>query len=89
MINITFRINYHTVWGQNLYICGSSTELGSWDEDKALRMTYLDNGNWSIEVKLKALPDKPIRYKYFLEDQQRNEITWEWGKATLPADRWF
>ena len=28
------HINYHTTWGQNVFICGSIPALGNWDESK-------------------------------------------------------
>jgi len=78
-MTIRFNINFHTVWGQSLYITGSLPELGAWDLASAKEMQYVGYGNWTLEL---DLPDKPVdfEYRYFLcsgnqfvfEEGQRN-----------------
>ena len=36
MSKITFQINYKTKFGENLYIVGSTEELGNWETNKGL-----------------------------------------------------
>ncbi|MFC2125502.1 4-alpha-glucanotransferase [Bacteroidota bacterium] len=80
MIKVSFKINYLTVWGQMLYICGSIPELGNWDLDRAVKMSYQNDGDWSGQIKLKDTTNNPITYKYFLKDQENQVIFQEWGK---------
>lgn len=78
-MKISFHINFHTVWGQVLYITGSIPELGNWDNLQAKEMNHSGNGDWTLEIEL---PDQPVRfeYRYFLlsngqqtfEEWQRN-----------------
>ncbi|MCL1934548.1 MAG: 4-alpha-glucanotransferase [Candidatus Azobacteroides sp.] len=78
-MKIRLQINFHTVWGQSLYITGSLFELGSWDTASAKAMQHIGEGNWIFEM---DLPDKPVsfEYRYFLrsnnqfifEEWQRN-----------------
>ena len=78
-MKISLHINFHTVWGQSIYITGSLPELGVWDIHLARAMQYRGDGNWSLELNL---PDEPVRfeYRYFLssnnqfifEEWQRN-----------------
>ncbi|MDA3880110.1 MAG: 4-alpha-glucanotransferase [Prolixibacteraceae bacterium] len=74
-----FRINYHTHWGESLWISGSVKTLGKWDKNHALQMEYSGNGEW--EASLNLGKNETIQYKYFLK---RNEnIVWESGNNRL------
>ena len=78
-MKIRFHINFHTVWGQSVYITGSLPELGAWDTASAKELQYTGDGNWSLEL---DLPNKQVHfeYRYFLasgnqlifEEWQRN-----------------
>ena len=83
MIIINFKINYHTIWGQVLCVCGSIPELGNWDLDRALKMTWQDGGDWIAQIRIKDIPKEPIKYKYFLKDQGSEVTFQEWGKERL------
>lgn len=74
---ITFRINYHTRWGELLYIVGSDKVLGKWQLDNAYPMQYNSNGEWEASVQLDSHED--IEYKYLVKTQDGN-IVWEGGK---------
>jgi len=64
-MKIRFHINFHTVWGQSVYITGSLPELGAWDTASAKELQYTGDGNWSLEL---DLPNKQVHfeYRYFL-----------------------
>ena len=77
MNQITFQINYRTVFGQNIFLCGSIPELGSFDESKALRMNC--NGDvWTAEINLKTSLEE-IQY-YYLVKQQSVTVRKDWGE---------
>ncbi|GHT48832.1 4-alpha-glucanotransferase [Bacteroidia bacterium] len=77
-MKIRFNINFHTIWGQTLYITGSIPELGNWNTAAAKEMDYIEDGNWTLELNL---PDKAVNleYRYFLKSN--NKLTFEeWNK---------
>ncbi|MGQ1783778.1 MULTISPECIES: 4-alpha-glucanotransferase [unclassified Saccharicrinis] len=76
-MQIIFNIHYHTLLGQNIYVCGSNQSLGKWKTSKALKLSYANNGDWTGECKINT-SDKLIEYKYFVQDESGN-IIWEWG----------
>ena len=87
-MKITFNINFHTVWGQKLYIVGSIPELGSWEPALAKEMRCVNDSDWTYEV---DLPNEPrnLEYRYFLgindkrvfEEWEKNHRVYLDGKA--------
>ena len=51
-MKITFNIDYHTNWGESVYIVGDVAALGAGDEKKAVRMTVEGDTDWSVTVDL-------------------------------------
>ncbi len=76
-MKVSFNINFHTVWGQQLCVVGSIPELGAWETALAKEMEYTDGGNWQLELELQP-GILSIEYRYFLRvnDQQIFE-EWE------------
>ncbi|HBH48440.1 MAG TPA: hypothetical protein DDX98_07360 [Bacteroidales bacterium] len=72
-----FNIHYHTHPGQQIYICGSTGTLGNWDPDKAVKLDYSFDGNWSTQLNISGELGI-LAYKYFLRDDYGNTI-WEEG----------
>lgn len=77
-MKITFNINFHTVWGQRLYVVGSIPELGLWNPALAAEMSYKGDGNWQLEIE-PALPVETLEYRYFLSVGDKH-IFEEWEK---------
>ena len=77
-MKISFNINFHTVWGQVLYVTGSTPELGSWNNLQAREMQYAGNGNWNLDIEL---PDEGVEfeYRYFLLSNGK-QIFEEWQR---------
>ncbi|HYC40768.1 MAG TPA: 4-alpha-glucanotransferase [Chitinophagaceae bacterium] len=77
-MRIQFYLRYHTRFGESLWICGNTEELGDGDPARALPMRYLNEEFWeaALELKRKTLP-KHLRYKYYLKDEQ-GELIAEW-----------
>ncbi|WP_191906338.1 alpha-amylase domain-containing protein [Hymenobacter baengnokdamensis] len=72
---VTFNINYsNTVSGQNLYIVGSTGQLGSWNTANAIQLSGAAFPNWSVTLPLTA--GIGVQYKYFRKDGSGN-ILWE------------
>ena len=68
-MKITFKINYRTSWGQNLFVVGSAEELGSNINAKALPMKYEEDGNWSLEVEVTST--KKFTYNYLVLNENK------------------
>ncbi|KAK5581142.1 hypothetical protein RB653_001170 [Dictyostelium firmibasis] len=75
---IRFKVNYFTRLGQELYISGSTEPLGNWDETKATKLTYCDNGDWETLIQFPSTSNNKVDYKYFVMDTNGEKI-WESG----------
>ena len=71
------HINYHTTWGQNVFICGSIPALGNWDESKAVEMKYISPEVWCIDIETNEAAN--IEYRYLIKDIDGNVAVREWG----------
>lgn len=72
----TFRINYHTRWGENLRLTGSKAFLGQWDPLSACLMCYLGQGEW--EITLDINDKESFEYKYIVINEHGG-VLWEEG----------
>lgn len=79
-MTISFKLDYQNVWGEKLYIGGSSPEFGVWDTSKAIEMNSKVPGEWEVEYK--GPFNSRLEYKYLLKDARGKEV-WEWGKARV------
>ncbi|MEZ4952462.1 MAG: 4-alpha-glucanotransferase [Saprospiraceae bacterium] len=77
-MTITFRINYHTVWGQQIAVMGSIPELGGWEITKAVRLQHLGDGEWELPFTLQKNPVQ-FSYKYVLVNDNNEELDRDWG----------
>lgn len=86
-VNVTFTIaNAATVWGQNLYVVGDQTELGSWTPAKGFALQINGSGAnvpWSGTVALP--PATNIQYKYVKWDGSK--AVWESNQPTASGNR--
>ena len=77
-MKITFNIPFHTVWGQSLFITGSIPELGCWNTASAKEMSYVGDGNWSLELEL---PNEAISFEYgYFMSSDNGLVFEEWHK---------
>lgn len=81
-MKVSFKVNYFTQWGQNLYICGSSEELGKNNTTEAFPLQHTSDGNWEGEVKFDS-KTRQIEYKYLIKNGSEDNILWEWGSPRL------
>ncbi len=78
LMKISFNINFHTVWGQTLFVTGSIPELGSWNVSSACPMQYTGEGNWILEIEL---PDTSCHFEYRYFISSNNKLIFEeWQK---------
>ena len=71
---IHFLINFHTVWGQRLYITGSLPELGGGDTSKAVPMSWTEGGTWTKDIKLTSLQERNLSYRYLVRSDDAGEF---------------
>lgn len=76
-MKVTFRINYHTHWGDSLWIIGSVKPLGNWEVVDAFPMYHNGNGEWEATVNFDDQED--FEYKYLVKSNE-NQPIWEGDK---------
>lgn len=92
----SFGVNATTQLGQNIYVTGNQSALGSWNPASALKLDPATYPVWKLDVSLPA--GTSFEYKYVRKDASGN-VTWESGanrtatvpssgKVTLTADVW-
>jgi 4-alpha-glucanotransferase len=79
-MKLKFKINYHTSWGQNLYVLGSCKELGRDNSTEAIQLTYTSDGNWEAEIDIDNKKCKAISYKYLIKNGSEDNVHYEWGE---------
>ncbi|MGL5772745.1 MAG: 4-alpha-glucanotransferase, partial [Bacteroidales bacterium] len=60
-MKIKFELNYHTSFGEELFLLGDVDALGNDNCDRALKMNYVKDGTWTIQV---AVPKKNSIFSY-------------------------
>lgn len=78
-MKITFNINYHTEWGESVYVCGNIPELGNGDSRQAQEMNLMSPDQWQLELNLSHDP-ADFNYWFIIKAPER-EWRFEWGKA--------
>lgn len=74
---VTFNISYsNTAPGQDVYIVGSTAQLGSWNTANAIKMSTNPWPNWTKTINLSS--GQSVEYKYIRKDQAGN-VLWQPG----------
>lgn len=77
-MKIVFKIEYHTRWGQELYVTGSHFSLGNFEEEKAVPMRYGRDGIWALTLNLQ---DASSGFDYhYLVKEYGQPYDKEWGE---------
>ncbi|MFT5953521.1 MAG: hypothetical protein ACI8QD_000357, partial [Cyclobacteriaceae bacterium] len=75
-MKITFKIDFRAQWGQSIYVCGSSSVLGQWDESKAFPLPPGAGESWEGHAEM---DDVKLSYKYLIKSEAEELIEWEAG----------
>ncbi len=69
-MKITIRLRYHTVPGQNLFLCGHHKWFGGGQQEHALPLTYVNEELWEVTLELPdtGLPKTPVSYYFLLRN---------------------
>lgn len=75
---ITFQMTYNTKPGEDLGVIGAIPELGNWDQNRALRMSW-NNGNvWKASINYNFEREKEFEFKFIFIQNGRVK-KWEDG----------
>ena len=66
---IIFQMKYNTQPGEDLGVIGSISELGSWDQNRALRMKWNDGNIWKSQINYDFNMSQEFEFKFiFIEN---------------------
>ncbi|BDC99977.1 4-alpha-glucanotransferase [Persicobacter psychrovividus] len=85
-MKIQFNIDYHTQWGQQVYVCGTIPELGNGLPAQALPLNIIANEHWQATVELPSTT-ADFNYFYFVASNPATEIDKEWGSRYLKLEK--
>ena len=75
-MKITFNINYHTNWGESIFLCGTTPALGNGDARNAVEMNLVSPDMWQFTLEANKLAD----FDYFFVVKADNQAwRFEWG----------
>lgn len=89
-MKLTFHVDYHTNWGESIYITGNIPALGDNACNDAVLLDVTGDNRWSVAV---DIPDsvKSFEYRYSVRNPE-GTVRDEWGKPhtfhapTKPVD---
>ncbi|KAG8951106.1 hypothetical protein FRC04_006765 [Tulasnella sp. 424] len=73
-VSITFAETATTVYGENIFLVGSISQLGTWDPNSSIALSSVSYPVWTVTVSLP--PNTSFQYKYIRKDSSGN-VTWE------------
>lgn len=73
-VAVGFSVYATTVWGQNVFVVGDLSQLGSWDPARAVPLSAASYPTWRATVDLP--PNTRFEYKYVKKNPD-GSVTWE------------
>ncbi len=73
-MEVVFNINYHTNWGETLYVELFEISKTGKQVKHQLAMQYSNDGNWSASFKTRK-KEFSVSYKYYLKKEDSTEIS--------------
>ncbi|KZT20455.1 carbohydrate-binding module family 20 protein [Neolentinus lepideus HHB14362 ss-1] len=73
-VAVTFSENATTSWGENIFVAGSLSQLGSWNADDAIALSSTDYPDWTVVIELPV--DTTFEYK-FIRKASDGSVAWE------------
>jgi 4-alpha-glucanotransferase len=89
-MKLTFRLRYHTQYGQTLRLTGNHEMFGNGTVEKAVPLHYRDAESWQTTIQLdqEAVPEGGIVYNYILCEADGSAIQ-DWGDDRMISPAWF
>ncbi|MEM6765375.1 MAG: 4-alpha-glucanotransferase [Bacteroidota bacterium] len=75
---LRFKIDYRTTWGERIYVCGSTPELGEWQIEQCPEMMLVGAETWELVLDLPYEKIPAFEYKYLIKNDE-GRLTWEFG----------
>ncbi|KAK7461494.1 hypothetical protein VKT23_008668 [Stygiomarasmius scandens] len=73
-VAVTFVETANTVFGENIFLVGSISQLGTWNPDSSIPLSSANFPQWSVTVNLPA--NTAFEYK-FIRKESDGSIVWE------------
>ena len=73
--NIIFQMRYNTKIGEELFVLGSTLDLGKWNQNRALKLGWNENNVWKAVIPAKDGED--FEFKFILNCN--GNLVWESG----------
>lgn len=77
-MKLRIHINYHTFWGESMYVVGSIPELGNSDVHKAVEMSLAAPDTWELDLDLPATTPE-FDFSFIVKAPEK-AWRFEWGK---------
>eukprot|EP01099_Mayorella_cantabrigiensis_P008536 TRINITY_DN8044_c0_g1_i1.p1 TRINITY_DN8044_c0_g1~~TRINITY_DN8044_c0_g1_i1.p1 ORF type:complete len:322 (+),score=49.74 TRINITY_DN8044_c0_g1_i1:97-1062(+) len=75
-ISAFFSVAYRTNYGEQVYVCGSSVELGAWDADQAVKLEpNSDFSIWSGAIDVNK--SENFEFKFLIKNDFTRDVKWE------------
>jgi 4-alpha-glucanotransferase len=87
-MTLTFKLRFHTRYGQSLWLTGDHEILGGGEVERAIPLRYLDQEFWQASITLpkEAATNVEIHYSYILREADGLAIQdWGNGRTINPA----
>jgi len=59
-------VNYKCNYGDSVYVVGDIDELGNWNPQRAIKLTWSEGHNWSSKIRIIHDNRETIQYKYII-----------------------
>lgn len=82
---VSFSIKYETKFGQNVYLMGSTSEIGSW-KNKVAKLKWTEGHVWRIDINFPSNV-RVFEYKFAIENN--GNLEWEKGHNRLFSKKHF
>jgi 4-alpha-glucanotransferase len=73
-MNLSLNLKFHSVWGQQIFVCGNLSELGNNKEENALPLQYENELFWSANFTTSVTESFAVDYYYFVLNQDGTKM---------------
>ena len=83
-MRVTFRLRYHTDFGQSLWLTGNHELLGNGQAERAIALQYLNEEFWQVRLVMAAaaMPEAGIVYSYLLREAE-GTVVQDWARDRI------
>src|SRR5664280_2788695 len=85
-MRIRFSVFCRTEWGRQVYLLGSQPEMGGFDSDRAVKMSYSPEDVWSAEILLAEGAPSSFEYTYIIKSEAGNLLREEAWRRPFVLD---